>query len=736
MLFSLQSCYVQQPNSISATGKDYNERQEINNPTFVQRNNPAGVGLQIVTPIIAGAAMYQYVDPVVKYQDGAETKGFKPANAAIGVIGMLAINKLINYAFGFNKSQPINASNYNKWMSKTKLDNENAYIVNGSYNQFTIIPKKNESNYDIKNLNDVLQFKGFFENASEENINRVIAKATPVLEQNDLLELIKLYPDYKEIYPVKKKYIVTSKDYNTFWARTTQFPEVQLDRERLSSDYVVNAGNLLDFLSKYPASMYLDKVKVNSYKEKYTDTNLQNSVLKSNGLFEISEEVFKKYAQNSQEKYNNYFDALFALEKVKSLKEIVYFYTETNWLINLVSSENKLEKAWNVGNNEYANGDLLVYLLSSFDEYGWGLKKSEIQNFIDNKLTSVTKDQVKISYYQDKRSSNKDMDDWRNTKRGVGWIKTNGTIYYLVYGDVVNNSKFSLPITIETTSNLWIKTEGLGAVGAKLVRLFGGNPHNIGGDRITSELSESYSMGYLKPNKKSKFAVLHGIDGSKEVGIDVGFDIFSVQYAERVKLEDHRFNIQYNKEPVPEKLREKQKEWLEFIDMALPEVGMRDAFRNISFKDSQQDRNVEWEKIKEENRRWAEQQQQLRASKNKTGDSDYQVVYGKKVGVLRTSDQNYFSAEIWDNNQVVENYSELLFNNKGELLKENKEHSKNDEMKTFTGEHAYPLTLIIGYGLDKGTILKKDIVGRHCKIIFYKPGHYKIDIEDLENPKK
>lgn len=675
---SLQSCYVQRPDSKGVSTKDYNERQEISKPIFVQRNNPVGVGLQIATPLIAGAAMYQYVNPIVKYQDGAETKGFKPANAAIGVIGMLAINKLINYAFGYNTSKPITENDYNIWIKKNALDVDNAYLVNNSYTQLTIIPKNKESQYDIKNLNDVLQYKEFYKNASEDNINKVIAKATPVLEQKDLLRLIELYPDYKEIYAAKKKYIVTSADYNTFWARATKFSEVELDKELLSSDYVADADNLLDFLSKYPNSRYLDKVKVNSYKEAYTFANLQDTTLQFNGLFTISENIFKQYAQNNPQIIENYFDALFDLKTPKSLQDIAFFFTKNNWLTNMASSENKLEKAWNTGYDEFSNGDYLVYLLSTFDTFNWGLKKNDIETFIDEKLTGIAKEQVKIAEYYDKRSTNEDMDRFRKSPSATLMATTDGTIHYLVYGNVINESKFSLPVKILSEARLLVKVEGLIS---KALQVIG----TISTGKILKDpfipkgsLSNSYNTGYLRPKENKKFAILYKIDGKYERGFDIGFDIFSAQYVEKVELDNHEFKILYDKEPLTSNLINTQNAWLEFIVGDLPKVDMLDALRNKSYTLSQNDRDKENEKNRESWRRAME-----KARQQEQANKEFSYIISKnnaKVDFKIHLDEN--KADIIniysrDNDKsdccykaTITKYDEYAKNKRGRIIKE------------------------------------------------------------------
>ena len=118
----LSSCYVLKPDSSNLTAKDYNDRQEISNPVLVKKRNAIGVSFNIIAPIAAGGAMYQFVNPIVNYQDGAEKKGFQPANAVAGVLGMLALNKLIDYSFGLNKQA--SQSEKNLWAATAHGGNQ------------------------------------------------------------------------------------------------------------------------------------------------------------------------------------------------------------------------------------------------------------------------------------------------------------------------------------------------------------------------------------------------------------------------------------------------------------------------------------------------------------------------------------------------------------------------------------------------------------------------------------
>lgn len=121
-------------------------------------------------------------------------------------------------------------------------------------------------------------------------------------------------------------------------------------------------------------------------------------------------------------------------------------------------------------------------------------------------------------------------------------------------------------------------------------------------------------------------------------------------------------------------------------------------------------------------------------SSNSSGNSsNYQILYGKNINIIKKDGDNYghFDAYIRDHQgSSVGNYSELLFNKDGKLIRENTDNYKNSEMKA--DSYDFPVTLVIGYNLDTGTIFRSSSEGKYCKIIFYNSGYYEIDIENLD----
>ncbi|MFN5848369.1 MAG: hypothetical protein ACK5UE_08785 [Chitinophagales bacterium] len=259
--FCATSCYTLKPDSEFATSPNYNNQVTVTKPKFVKKNNPIGISIQIATPIIAGAAMYQFAPSVVQYQSGAETKNFHPANAAIGILGMLAINKIVNYAFGYNRVKPMRTNDVDKWMKKTNLQEKYNYIAETEGYKIQLIPKTQESDFTVKSAQDVLHFKALFPLASQENIAKVIQSGTTNLSHEDLTTLVHYYPNHEAVNATKIKYIETARNYTELWDRINKYTETKVDREQLSANLIVLEKEYDNFKSKIPNSSYASVIE-------------------------------------------------------------------------------------------------------------------------------------------------------------------------------------------------------------------------------------------------------------------------------------------------------------------------------------------------------------------------------------------------------------------------------------------------------------------------------------------
>jgi len=606
LMVVLNSCYIQRPDSSSVSSADYNNKREITNPKFVKKRNPIGITIQVVTPIIAGAAMYQYANPIVKYQKGAETKGFQPANAVIGVIGMICINKFLNFSFGYNKSQSISELSASKWMKKTGLSKNYNFVSEDYASKLIIIPKSKEKDYQVYTVTDVYYFKKLFPDASIDNITSVINKAIPKTEQEDLVKLIGFYPDNSACYLAKKKYIETAQDYANLWNRSAYFTDAKVDMEILSSNLVESGDNLSDFLNRFPVSNYRTKVKVQSFKNPYKPYNVKDNLLIRNNVFELSEKDFLTYYNKNKAIPENYFNAKFEADNINSIKKVAFFYTKNQWLNRYVNSNLRLEKAWTIGYNEYDNGDNLVFLIKSFKDYNWNFTEYEVNTFIDSKLESIVKSSVSVSNYDIKRSSNEDLERFRNSQYAPFMVETEGIIHYLIYGDVINTSKFSLPIKVNSSSSVHLVQEGGGATFLKAFASLAMGQNVLDKETFSraGDVSNSFLIGYIRPHENKKFAIKYELSGSLESGKDFGLpgSLFSVQFVEKVKLDDHKFDVVFSKEYLSNDLINKQNAWLDFVYKDLPSVQMLDKVRGINYSTSQNDRDNEAEIIREANR--------------------------------------------------------------------------------------------------------------------------------------
>lgn len=260
-LFLFSSCYTLKPDSSNVSSPNHNGKIEVTSPKFVKKQNPIGITFQIATPLVAGVVMFQYAPSIVRYQDGAETKSFQPANAIVGVLGMMALNKLINYSLGYNKVKSMPTQDVHKWMAKANLNMKYNYIAETEGYKIQMIPKDQENNYTIQSVQDVFYYKALFPLASSENIGTMLANGTNTLSHEDLPKMINYYPNHTAVYPAKVKYIETSRTYDELWERITQYDDVKVDRELLASNLIILERQYTNYLTKFNSGKYNSKIE-------------------------------------------------------------------------------------------------------------------------------------------------------------------------------------------------------------------------------------------------------------------------------------------------------------------------------------------------------------------------------------------------------------------------------------------------------------------------------------------
>lgn len=277
----LQSC-VSPQGTISRA--DYNGRRYLQGASYKVKKKPFAVTINVGAGV-AGAVIASNKN-IVNYYDGTERKTLQPANAVIGAMIGYAAGNLFTRMLGLHKNTtkvPENEQEMKQWIRKQKVIAGNYEFLR--YNQ--IIEGKYESNYTVKNLQDVRDFKKAFPNSSYSNA--VVDKAMKQFNREDLYTLSKMYPgrkdDIKEVYFAKtytmpqckeaiekfpslkdaatlKAYkrisaLISTKDFKKY------FPYEYKYHTRIVEDFYPksNKKDLITLINRFPKASNINKVK-------------------------------------------------------------------------------------------------------------------------------------------------------------------------------------------------------------------------------------------------------------------------------------------------------------------------------------------------------------------------------------------------------------------------------------------------------------------------------------------
>ena len=283
VLFLLNSCVVNKPDSSSVSSDDYNTRRIVTNAHFHKKLSATGITLSIGG--VALAAYGGYNAKLITYQNGENRTCIKPANAFIGAVVGYSVVSLINHSFGMNNT--VNCSDPTKWLKKA---NRHYLFVRGDYNSFTAINKHIETNYSIRNLQDVKDFDYVFKNSSY--TDDIIKKSISNLNRDDLYQVIKIFPSSNSTIDAKKKYVLTSPTLDELITAKKIFPETNIDIEPIASTLVTDLKEAEDYVLEYPMGSKISNVetKAISYLKTLDDIKTFKSIFPRSTHFS---EVFK-----------------------------------------------------------------------------------------------------------------------------------------------------------------------------------------------------------------------------------------------------------------------------------------------------------------------------------------------------------------------------------------------------------------------------------------------------------
>ncbi|MEI7676006.1 MAG: hypothetical protein WCJ03_04435 [Bacteroidales bacterium] len=252
LFFILVGCVVYKPDSNGVSSPDYNQRVEVEGAHMDKVLTPIGV-TSIAASTIAGA-YYGSKSDLIKYNSGVEEKTSKPGNALIGAAVGFSASYAINRLMGWGKITQM--FDEEKWVKKA---NKNYKLISAKGNTLYIIPKRVEPDFQIKNIDDINQFKSLFPNSQYEE--EIVKRAIPVVSRLELLQVKDLYPNSQSLDILKKEYILRSKTIDELFSAKDLFKQTNLDIENKAFSLIGSLSDAIKFTNRFPVSSYKQTVE-------------------------------------------------------------------------------------------------------------------------------------------------------------------------------------------------------------------------------------------------------------------------------------------------------------------------------------------------------------------------------------------------------------------------------------------------------------------------------------------
>ena len=322
----LSSCYVNRPIALNTSEYDYNDRTEVRKVKFIKRKTSIGMAVNLG---IVGAGGYAgYAISPFKYSSNNEMKSNVAANVAAGALVGTGVVLLTDWIMG--KDQISEVHNYQDWINKAASD----HILLRSYHDSLLLIKRSiETDYTVKNIRDVEDFKIAFSNSNREAA--IFEEAITSLSRYELPRLIELYADNQNIVKAKEEYISSSEDMDSLkyalkkygdMERLAEITAVKLVRSKADVDFFTDTWKNSQYNDSviYYSSQYVPRNELLHVISKFPNNNIQiletSYIINSNNLKEYLDAIgkFKQHELSYSKKFD-----ISVLEDAKSLARFI-----------------------------------------------------------------------------------------------------------------------------------------------------------------------------------------------------------------------------------------------------------------------------------------------------------------------------------------------------------------------------------------------------------------------------
>lgn len=211
------SCVTQKPYAEKVSQPDYNQRISVEKPGFIKKENAIGVTISL--GLVGAGGYLGYNSDIIKLPNGEENLS-KVGNAAIGAILGYSLSRIGTHISGKNKLNPI--KDKDQWLKK--LDGDFS-IIEQNNQQTTLINKKVETVYKVRDYYDIKDFKKAFPNSIHNEV--MLSKGFSVVERDEIPSVLQMYPNVEISDDYKLRYYELSADVNELKRAKSLFPGIK-----------------------------------------------------------------------------------------------------------------------------------------------------------------------------------------------------------------------------------------------------------------------------------------------------------------------------------------------------------------------------------------------------------------------------------------------------------------------------------------------------------------------------
>ncbi len=302
-----------------------------------------------------------------------------------------------------------------------------------------------------------------------------------------------------------------------------------------------------------------------------------------------------------QAKRNSFVDALNATSYT-SMSQLDSINEHYSWLTFKNKRYEMAAKAWALADSLYPNGkDVIAHagkVVGTSYAKEAGLDGDYFNGFV-NEMLQRQFAKLKVVSTSTTASTSEEFERWKKSAYTAGIVKTDGSLQFLVYGEIRNDSKFDFPVAMRVCSKVCQvqKIESGGMLGG-LINVLGAlaNAPTQNVETLGTITSKEFLIPCALSGQTMPYAILIELEDTVLHATNGGVNLMDLlKVSSQIVLDNPTVKMEISdKDPTRQQLAE-QSAWLKMAVNGLPETKTIDLFRNQEYKQSTWD--AEWERI-------------------------------------------------------------------------------------------------------------------------------------------